>query len=268
MVAQYGHEVAEATRRRAMKIRFSSDQHAYRITLDDPPLHILDIEMLEQLRDAIARVRNDRHALIINSTGDRAFSAGASVADHLGDRVRTMLARFHDCFRMLARLDVVTIALVRGAALGGGCELALACDFVLASEHAKFGQPEINLGVFPPVATYQFSRQLVPRKGLELLLTGDPVDAATAERLGLTNAVFAETDFNQKCDAWMQRLFKQSASSLRIAKKAFRIAQSSDFDERLASIERLYLEELMKTNDANEGLKAFIEKRNAVWTNS
>jgi enoyl-CoA hydratase/carnithine racemase len=153
------------------KIIFSSDENAYRITLADPPLHILDITMLEELRDAIARVAPDRHVLIIDSQGEKAFSAGASVQDHLGDRVATMLSRFHDCFRMLAKLDVVTVALVRGAALGGGCELALACDFVLASERAKFSQPEINLGVFPPVAAYQLSRQLPSRKGLELLLT-------------------------------------------------------------------------------------------------
>src|SRR5712691_1453036 len=172
-----------------MKVRFASDDHTYRITLDDPPLHILDIELLEELREAISRVGSDRHALIITSTGDRAFSAGASVQDHLGDRVATMLARFHDCFRMLARLDIVTVALVRGVALGGGCELALACDFVLAAERARFGQPEINLGVFPPVAAYQLSRQLAPRKGLEILLTGDVIDAAAAERLGIVNAV-------------------------------------------------------------------------------
>src|SRR5205823_2392512 len=96
--------------------------------------------------------KDDRHCLIIGSSGAKAFSAGASVQDHLGDRVVTMLQRFHDCFRILSKLNVVTVALVKGAALGGGCELALACDFVLASDRAKFGQPEINLGVFPPVA--------------------------------------------------------------------------------------------------------------------
>src|SRR6266851_2206806 len=172
------------------KIGFSSDANSYRITLADPPLHILDVAMLEELRDVIARVGSHRHVLIIDSQGDKAFSAGASVQDHLGDRVATMLGHFHDCFRMLAKLDVVTIAFVRGAALGGGCELALACDFVLASDRARFSQPEINLGVFPPVAAYQLSRQTAPRKGLELLLTGDPIDAVTAERLGLVNAVF------------------------------------------------------------------------------
>ncbi|MDQ3279808.1 MAG: enoyl-CoA hydratase/isomerase family protein [Acidobacteriota bacterium] len=250
------------------KIAFSSDDHAYRITLSDPPLHILDITMLEELRDALGQVRNDRHVLILDATGEKAFSAGASVQDHLGDRVTKMLGAFHDCFRILARLDLVTVALVRGAALGGGCELALACDFVLASDRARFGQPEIQLGVFPPVAAYQLSRQLAPRKGLELLLTGDPIDAATAERHGLANAVFPAAEFDARATEWLQRIYRQSASSIRFAKKAFRLAQADDFEERLANVERLYLEELMQTHDANEGLNAFVAKRAPAWRHS
>lgn len=248
-----------------MKIAFSSDVHAYRITLSDPPLHILDIGMLEELREALGRVRSDRHALIVDATGGKAFSAGASVQDHLGDRVAAMLSAFHDCFRILARLDLVTVALVRGAALGGGCELAMACDFVLASDRARFGQPEINLGVFPPVAAYQLSRQTAPRKGLELLLTGDPVDAATAERLGLVNAVFPAGSFDARAEEWLGRIYGQSASSIRFTKKAFRLAGAADFEDRLARVERLYLEELMRTSDASEGLNAFLEKRKPEW---
>lgn len=244
------------------KVLFSADTHAYRITLNDPPRHILDITMLEELRDAIGKVRNDRHALIIDATGEKAFSAGASVQDHLGDRVATMLARFHECFRMLARLDLVTVALVRGVALGGGCELAMACDFILASDRARFGLPEIHLGVFPPVAAYQLSRQLPPRKGLEMLLTGDPVDAAT-----IANAVFPDAELEERAEQWLGRIFRQSASSLRMAKRAFRLAQAADFDERLAAVERLYLDELMRTSDATEGLNAFLEKRTPRWRN-
>jgi cyclohexa-1,5-dienecarbonyl-CoA hydratase len=248
------------------KITFSESPNAYRITLADPPLHILDIAMLEELRDAIARVRPDRHALIIDAQGEKAFSAGASVQDHVGDRVVTMLGNFHDCFRALARLDLATVALVKGAALGGGCELAMGCDFVLASDRAKFSQPEINLGVFPPVAAYQLSRLAPPRKGLELLLTGDAVDAAAAERLGLVNAVFPAADFDARAEQWLQRLYRQSASSLRFTKRAFRLAQAADFEEKLAAVERLYLEELMQTSDANEGLAAFMEKRKPTWS--
>src|SRR5438445_4249038 len=243
-----------------MKIQFASDGNAYRITLNDPPLHILDIAMLEELRDALGRMANDRHCLIISAKGEKAFSAGASVQDHVGERVITMLQRFHECFRILAKLDIVTVALVKGAALGGGCELALACDFILASDRARFGQPEINLGVFPPVAAYQLSRQMPPRKGLELLLTGDIVDGT-----GIANAIFPAAEFDRRADEWLHRLYKQSASSLRFAKRAFRLAQNADFDERLAAVERLYLEELMKTEDASEGLNAFIEKRKPLW---
>ena len=251
------------------KIEVTHDANAWRITLADPPLHILDVTMLEELRDALMIVidsKPDQHCLILDAQGEKAFSAGASVHDHLGDRVVTMLERFHDCFRMLARLDLVTVAIVRGAALGGGCELALACDFVLASDRAKFGQPEINLGVFPPVAAYQLSHQLPPRRGLELLLTGDIIDAAAAERLGLVNAVFPLAELDARSDDWLARIYRQSASSIRYAKRAFRLAQGADFDQRLRAVERLYLDELMQTSDANEGLNAFIEKRKPVWS--
>ncbi len=251
------------------KIEVTHDANAWRITLADPPLHILDVTMLEELRDALMMVidsQPDQHCLILDAQGEKAFSAGASVHDHLGDRVVMMLERFHDCFRMLARLDLVTVAIVRGAALGGGCELALACDFVLASDRARFGQPEINLGVFPPVAAYQLSHQLPPRRGLELLLTGDIIDAVAAERLGLVNAVFPLAELDTRSDDWLARIYRQSASSVRYAKRAFRLAQGADFDQRLRAVERLYLDELMQTSDANEGLNAFIEKRKPVWS--
>jgi cyclohexa-1,5-dienecarbonyl-CoA hydratase len=247
------------------KIAFTEEPSAYRVTLNDPPLNILDLAMLAELRDALSRAQDDRHLLIIDAAGEKAFSAGASVEDHLGDRVETMLALFHDCFRILDRLDLVTVALVRGAALGGGCELACGCDFVLASDRARFGQPEINLGVLPPVAAYQLSRQLAPRTGLELLLTGDPIDAATAESLGLVNAVFPHAEFSERAEAWLGRLTRHSASSLRLTKKAYRLAKPDDFQDRLAAVERLYLGDLMKTEDAIEGLNAFVEKRKAVW---
>jgi cyclohexa-1,5-dienecarbonyl-CoA hydratase len=243
-----------------MKIVFATDPNAHRITLSDPPLNILDIPMLDELRGALGRVRPDRHALIIDAAGTRAFSAGVAVQDHLGDRARVMLSIFHDCFRMLARLDVVTVALVRGLALGGGCELAMACDFILGSNAAKFGQPEIALGVFPPVGAYQLSRQLPPRQGLELMLTGEPVDASV-----VANAVFPDDDFETRAEEWLMKIYRHSASSVRIAKKAFRLGQANDFDERLAAIERLYLEELMRTEDATEGLNAFLEKRPPRW---
>ena len=247
------------------KVLLEIQDDAYRVTLNDPPLNILDIAMLEELRTALRQVRADRALLIIGAAGEKAFCAGASVQDHLGDKVRTMLSLFHDAFRMLNRLEIVTVALVRGAALGGGCELALACDFVLASEKARFGQPEINLGVFPPVAAYQLSRQLPPRRGLELLLTGEPIDASTALDLGVVNAVFGSAEFDAESKKWLARLSRQSISSLRFAKRAFRLATADEFERQLQVVEKLYLDELMATADANEGLQAFLEKRAPLW---
>lgn len=247
------------------RIRLESLSDRYRITLDDPPLNILDTAMLVELRDAIGAVKGDRALVEIAASGEKTFSAGASVQDHLGDQVGPMLAAFHDALRKLVSLDAVTVARVQGAAIGGGCELALACDFVLASDRARFGQPEILLGVFPPVAAWQLSRQIHPRKGLELMLSGDPIDAVEAERLGMVNAVFPHAEFDARCEAWVSRLLRHSRSSLVLAKKAFRIAQASDFSEKIEAVEKLYLEELMKTGDATEGLVAFIEKRKPEW---
>lgn len=247
------------------KVRFETNETITRITLADPPLNILDIPMLTELRDALGRVDNGSALLVIDAEGPKAFSAGASVQDHMGDRIETMLGTFHDCFRLLHRLEMPTLALVNGAALGGGCELALAFDFVLASDASRFGQPEINLGVFPPVAAYQLSRQVPPRRGLELLLRGMPVDAATALQLGMVNAVFPAASFETDAQKWIDTLLAQSASSLRFAKRAFRMAAPDDFEEKLARVERMYMDELMKTSDANEGLNAFIEKRKPQW---
>ena len=247
------------------KIQMSEQPDRLTITLDDPPLNILDTGMLEELRDVLGGGSRGRAIVIVEAAGEKAFSAGASVLDHLGEHVKPMLAAFHEALRRLHALDAVTIAKVDGACLGGGCELALACDFVLASDRSRFGQPEILLGVFPPVAAWQLSHQVPPRKGLELLIVGDPIDVAAAERIGMVNAVFPAAEFAAKSEAWISRLARHSSSSLLLAKKAFRLAAQEDFHAKLAETERLYLDELMKTEDANEGLIAFVEKRKPVW---
>ena len=138
---------------------------------------------------------------------------------------------------------------------------------MLAAERARFGQPEINLGVFPPVAAYQLSRQIAPRKGTRAESSAASRSTPQPPNASVSSTQFSDAQFDSECEKWLERIYRQSASSLRFAKKAFRMAQSTDFDERLAAVERLYLEELMKTADANEGLNAFIEKRKPVWKN-
>jgi enoyl-CoA hydratase len=242
------------------------------VTVNRPAvLNALNDTTLRELTDAFIALMGDAavRCVILTGAGEKAFIAGADIAAMAGygaSEGRALSELGHRLGAVMEGARAPIIAAVNGFALGGGCELALACDFVLASERAKFSQPEINLGVFPPVAAYQLSRQLPSRKGLELLLTGDTIDAAAADRLGLVNAVFPLAEFDARADAWLQRLYKQSASSLRFARRAFRLAQTADFYERLGAVERLYLDELMQTHDANEGLNAFVEKRKPEWT--
>lgn len=247
------------------KIKTSQTDRYYRITLADPPLNILDIEMMEELLAAIKDIESDHSMLVIDAEGDRVFSAGASVADHLPDRVERMLHVFHECCRRVHRLGMVTVAFVDAPALGGGCELALSCDFVLASERATFGQPEIVLGVYPPVGVYQMSRQVPPRIGLEMLMTGEPISAERAYEIGMINAVFPSGEFAERCDQWLAKIDRHSPSSLWFLKRAYRLASNEELEKKLAATERFYLEELMKTEDANEGLRAFMAKRRPAW---
>lgn len=247
------------------KIKASESDHYYRITLSDPPLNILDLQMMEELLAALKDVESKHSVLVIDAEGDRVFSAGASVQDHMPENVKHMLHVFHECCRRIHRIGMVTVAYVDAPALGGGCELALSCDFVLASDRARFGQPEIQLGVYPPVGVHQMGRQISPRVGLEILMTGDPIDAQRAYELGMINAVFPAEEFRQRCDAWLERIHRHSSSSLWFLKRAFRLATSDDFEKRLAQTERFYLDDLMNTQDAAEGLRAFLEKRKPEW---
>ena len=236
-------------------------EHVALVRLNRPKvLNALSNEVAAQLAEAFETLDADGVTRAVVLTGDdRAFAAGADIAEFAAEGPRL------EVWDRLWAIGLPVVAAVRGVALGGGLELAMSCDMLVVADDARLGQPEINLGVFPPVAAYQLSRIAPPRRGLELLLTGDTIDAQTAATLGLVNAVFPVADFAARADEWLQRLWRQSASSLRLTKKAFRLAQSADFDERLANVERLYLEELMKTDDATEGLNAFLEKRKPAW---
>ena len=239
-----------------------------RITLNLPPLNIIDIPMLGEIHSAIKQVQSENKAkiLVFDHQG-KAFSAGVSVRDHTPDKVSEMIEKFHAVFRLLHSVALPTVALVDGTALGGGCELAIACDMVIASARATFGQPEIKVGVFPPVAAVVFPRLIGRNRALELLLTGDVVDAAEAQSLGLINRVFPTEEFRRKADEFIGKLTGMSAPVMKLAKRAVDRALNADFGEGLASAEHLYLHELMTTEDAREGLSAYLEKRKPAWKN-
>ncbi len=232
------------------------------VVMNKPPLNVVDIAMMDELTAALKSLKGDNATkVVVLAAAGKAFSAGVDIADHTPDKVESMITKFHAIFRTLWSLEQPVIAAVQGAALGGGCELAIACDFIVASEKAKFGQPEIKVGVFAPIATLVLPRLIGRMKANEILLTGDTIDAAEAFRLGLVNQVVPVDGFDAAVGAFANRLAVLSGTVLRRAKRAIGIGIESGLND----IERYYLNDLMRTEDAVEGLNAFMEKRNPVW---
>jgi cyclohexa-1,5-dienecarbonyl-CoA hydratase len=248
-------------------IRFRIHDRVARLTLARPPLNIMNIAMMNEMGDALEQCarEGDLAAVVFDALPEsRAFSAGVAVEDHLPETIGQMLASFHDIFRRLEKIARPTLAVVDGAALGGGCELVAACDIVIAGAGAEFGQPEIKLGVFPPVAAIILPRIIGDKKARELILLGEPIDAVTALRLGLVNHVVPSTELIDKTEALLAQLRALSSSSLSITRRALTSA-AGGLDQLLSLAEDTYLNELVQTGDANEGLRAFLEKRKPEW---
>jgi cyclohexa-1,5-dienecarbonyl-CoA hydratase len=247
-------------------IRLEEEADVARLTLARPPLNILTIEMMQEIAEALERLgeRTTLKALVLAGEG-KAFSAGVAIEDHVGDRVKPMLDVFHGIFRRLRQLDCLTLAAVNGAALGGGAELATFCDVVIASETATLGQPEIKVGVFPPIAALHYPLRVGAVRALALLVSGEVVGAAEAARIGLVDRVVAPDALAAAVDAELERLRGVSAVVLQLTKRAVRDSLGVEFEAALAGLESLYQYELMPTADAEEGLRAFVEKRKPVW---
>jgi cyclohexa-1,5-dienecarbonyl-CoA hydratase len=235
------------------------------ITLDRPPLNIMDIDMMESLDVALDRALPKSDFVVFQGAGVKAFCAGADVADHTPKRVEKMLSAFHGVFRRLAIADCLKIAAVHGYCLGGGMELAAFCDFVLATESAQFGQPEIKLGCFPPVSMVILPRLVGVRAAAHLILTGHQISATEAHRLGLVTRVVPDHELAAAVDALLEELRALSPSVLHLTRKTLAQLHSADFLQQLEEAERVYLSELMQTHDAQEGIRAFLEKRQPVW---
>jgi len=235
------------------------------ITLNRPPLNILTLAIIRELDNTLNTLaeQSNLKAVVLAANG-KAFCAGVDVADHTPDRVEPMIREFGQLFTLLRALPVPTIAVVQGAALGGGCELAIACDQVIAAESAKFGQPEIKLGVFPPVAAALFPQLIGHQQASRLLFSGETINAAEAVRLGLATYLTADDDLQATLDRILTRYRNMSAAALRLTKRA--ILYGNDLGvNALLEIEDLYLRDLMDTADAHEGIQAFIEKRQPTW---
>lgn len=239
------------------------------LTINRPPFNVLDIPTMEEISDALNQCRTDISVklLVITGAGEKAFSAGVEVADHTPDKVDHMIDVFHGIFRRLNSMPMPTLAAVNGAALGGGMELAIGCDMIVAAAGAKFGQPEIKLAVFPPVAAVLLPRLVAPARAMEILLGGENLLAEEALQIGLVNRVFPKATFAADLQAFVAPYLALSRAALISARKAIRVAADKPFATALDAAETVYLKELMATDDAKEGLGAFLEKRKPVWRN-
>ncbi|MCC7291183.1 MAG: enoyl-CoA hydratase/isomerase family protein [Phycisphaerales bacterium] len=239
------------------------------LTLNRPPLNVMHIPMMAEINAALEPVvRDEAVAAILFRAEGKAFSAGVDIADHTAEKVGDMIRVFHDIFRKLARTDALTIAAVNGAALGGGCELAAFCDVVLASTKGKFGQPEVMVGCFPPVAASVLPLKIGLHRAIEFNALGATIDAAEAHRIGLASRLFAAEEFSAGVETYMTQIRKLSRPVIRLAKRATSRASSDAILAHLEKAEELYLRDLMKLSDAHEGLAAFMEKRSPNWTHN
>ena len=250
-----------------MSILLEKKERTASITLERPPLNVLNLSMLRELQTALDSVGRDEALdfLIIRGGGERAFSAGVDIKDHSRDKVPEMLRVVHGVIRSLLSLPQITIALVRGACLGGGCELASACDFILASEDSFFATPEIQVGCYPPVALARFPAQIGYHRAAEMILTGRRISAQDAAAMGLINRAAPAKELGEMLDSLLAELKGKSRAVLRIALRGLREVSLKNFSEDLKKSEDLYLQELLQTEDVEEGVQAFLAKRNPLW---
>lgn len=250
-----------------IQVRWAHDRRVLRITLGGSRGNVLTTQVMREVRAAVEGLDRERDLALIAFEGEGPdFSFGSSVQEHRKGLVEGMLAEFH---RMLDALDATSTplaALVNGRCLGGGLELALFCDFVLAEESAEFGLPEIKLGVFPPVGCALLPWRVGTARASSMILSGESIAAPEAYTFGLIDRVVPEGFLQESFEPWLEKtILPLSSSSLRVATRAARIPWVARFWECLTALERLYLDELVPTHDANEGLAAFLEKRAPIW---
>jgi cyclohexa-1,5-dienecarbonyl-CoA hydratase len=237
------------------------------LVLNRPPVNVINIPMIRELKEALQVAAEDRELKVLQLRAEgKLFSAGVDVLDHTADRVEEMIGLFDQVCVSLAAFPVPTIAVVQGHALGGACELVLCCDMAWMAEGATIGQPEIKLAVFAPIAALRLPAIVGPRWAAQMLFSGEPVDAQRAEKIGLVNGSGPVEDIEKAVAEVTEQLVALSAAASRVNKKSYLVGMRG-WQTALAEIEKIYFEELMALEDPQEGLDAFMEKREPVWQN-
>ena len=249
------------------RLNFEHDGRVARVTLAAPKANVLDGAMMVKLKTIFSDLQNrsDLCAIVITAEGPH-FSFGASVEEHLPGKIEATLRQLHDLLAQMVELPAPTIAAVRGKCLGGGFELVLACDLILAEQTAEFACPEIQLGVFPPAACALLPARIGASPTASLVLTGESWPGQRAQEIRLVACTAREGELDSALAEWLASDFlSRSPSALRYAARAVRRTVRGALERDLPELERLYLQELMNEADATEGLHAFLEKRRPVW---
>lgn len=237
------------------------------VTINCPPLNILNLEILNEIEEVLNTVEKNSklQVLVIKGAGEKAFSAGADIKDHTPDKAPGMLKIFHKVILHLRSLPVTTIAQVHGLALGGGCELALACDLLIASDNAQFGQPEISVGCFPPVSASLLPRIIGEKRAYELLVLGRRFSANEAFQLGLVNKVVPVRELDKTVKEYCDQIIDKSKIVVSYTKEAMNFPPDFSFEKALDRAEDIYVNKLLKTDDGKEGIDAYLQKRKPIW---
>jgi cyclohexa-1,5-dienecarbonyl-CoA hydratase len=253
-----------------IKVEYTHNNSVARIILDDGKGNVLDSIMMGDLLELLKSVKEKNDLKLITFEGaGKHFCFGASVEEHTKENAPQMLKEFHQLFYTITDLAIPTMAKISGQCLGGGLELALVCNFLFADKSANLGQPEILLGVLPPPASVILPLKIGNAKAENLIITGKAISAEEGKAMGLINEVFEDKDAMEKeLDEWIKKnIINKSASSLRYVVRASRTTFNHLLRKMLPAVEEMYINGLMETDDANEGITSFLEKRKPEWKN-
>src|SRR5437899_12511572 len=250
-------------------IQFDTSTFIARLTLNHPPYNVLTVPMMAEIAEAIEGLssRSDIKAILLKSSAPKMFSAGISLEDSKSDRVFQTLDAFNRVFNAIREISKPLVVVVNGPAIGAGSELVAFGDMVIATSNAKFAQPEVKLGVFPPFAAVMLPQMIGPKKTYELILTGEALTAEEALRFGFVNKVVPEAELKTHVDALIARIADFSGPVLEVTKRVIGTSMGRPLKEAMKTSQDLYLNELMNLEDVQEGLRAVIEKRKPVWKN-
>lgn len=254
-----------------IKVSYTYNNSVANIILNDGKGNVLDHVMMEEIQLLLnSYIENKELKLIVFEGAGKHFSFGASVEEHRKESAAAMLRGFHQIFFTLRDLSIPTVAKISGQCLGGGLELALMCNQMFADKTAKLGQPEVSLGVFPPPASILLPEKIGLSRAEDLLLTGRIISAEEGKTFGLLNEIFEnKATLDTGVENWTEQyIIPKSASSLRFAVKASRIKFNHVLSNFLPQLEYMYVNQLMETPDANEGINSFLEKRKPEWQNN